>query len=117
LKEDIEMELIKEIRLAYSRDSVSMSWLNGREETTVKKIDCSAVFVIRSMSYGCTIASLAQMVESARQDFPDLKDEEVRVVHFGGDSFRGTWGIEFDGGSLSVAPPGWRSIPELHKVL
>jgi hypothetical protein len=111
------MEVIKEIRLAYSRMSSNMSWVNGKEEMTMIEVDMKAVCVVRSKAYGCTLTKLVQMAAIARQDFPDLKDEDIRVVQFGGDSFRGTWGIEFDGGNLTVAPPSWRSIPELHKLL
>jgi hypothetical protein len=97
------IDTYKEIRLAQVRSSIAMK----------------AVCVVRTKASGCTIASLDRLLTIARRDFPQLQDEDVRVVHFGGQSRKGTWGIEFDcPGNPSVASiAGWVPIPELETPL
>lgn len=51
--------------------------------------------VLRSDGYLSNLTYFATLYESALEDFPNLKPNAVEVVHFGGDRYRGTFGIQF----------------------
>lgn len=52
--------------------------------------------VIRTNTYKSDLSYFMNLFEEARKDFPDLKLDEVKVEHYGGDRHKGIFGIEFD---------------------
>jgi hypothetical protein len=78
----------------------------------------SSVSVLRGTHYGGSITAINKWVAIAKETYPELSDDSIRVVQFGGDSYRGTFGIEFNTpGDGLTAPDGWAIIPELEKTL
>ena len=101
------LKVVKEIRLAKYRKSVN--WSRDRGES-VEQVWCGAIAVVRRKCYGLTVADALELAEIAKADFPTLRFEDCRIVHFGGTSYRKTFGIEFDCGDLEIAPDGWAEI-------
>lgn len=56
----------------------------------------NAICVIRTNCYGSEWSFLSKLVAQAKVDFPGLQDEAIRVVHFGGVQYSGTFGVEFE---------------------
>jgi hypothetical protein len=114
------MEIIKEIRLFASRESVSWSRSLEIEKPETKGevltvIDIPAYCVVRTNSYGFSIAAAAKLAAAARETYPNLGNEELEIVQFGGSNYLGTFGIIFpcpDKGCL-MAPEGWNVIDRL----
>ena len=52
--------------------------------------------VIRTNTYASDLSHFMNLFEEARKDFPDLKLDEVKVEHYGGERHKGFFGIEFD---------------------
>lgn len=57
--------------------------------------DGSATVILRNDHYGSSVATFAAMFNQARQDFPDLKPDEAELKHYGGSTYKGTYGLEF----------------------
>ena len=51
--------------------------------------------VIRERNYDNRFSKFQALVQEAKSDFPYLTDEDIEIVHYGGGSYSGTWGIEF----------------------
>jgi len=68
--------------------------------------------VIRSNSYGSGLSKFEELFEIARKDFPFLKISDVDVVHFAGERYAKTFGIEFNVLSASV-PSDYIQISQL----
>lgn len=52
--------------------------------------------VIRTNTYISDLSHFMILFEEAKKDFPDLKIDEVKVEHYGGERHKGIFGIEFD---------------------
>jgi hypothetical protein len=57
--------------------------------------------VIRDNCYGSKLSKFLKFINEARKDF-DINEDEVDVVHFGGERYARTFGIEFD---TNTKPP------------
>ena len=57
--------------------------------------EASSTVVFRSNAYGSQLDKFMEFFEEARKDFPELKESDVRVVHFSGKYYAKTFGIEF----------------------
>jgi hypothetical protein len=77
-----------------------------------------SVSVIRAGGhYGNSVALINKWVAIAKQTYPGLQDERIKVVQYGGDRYAGTFGIEFPTpGNGLTAPDGWSVIQELEKT-
>ncbi|NEZ63026.1 hypothetical protein D0962_09570 [Leptolyngbyaceae cyanobacterium CCMR0082] len=93
------MQIIKEIRLPYEK--------NGHTR--------SCMCVVRSNFYGGGLDYIQKLVGAARETYPGLQDNQIRVVQFAGTAYARTYGIEFEcpDQGVSVPPDGWREIVEL----
>ncbi|MGL5719894.1 MAG: hypothetical protein ACRCYP_03760 [Alphaproteobacteria bacterium] len=105
-----ERKIIKEIRLAGSKPNP-----NNPEESPWKY---DAVCVIRSNCYGSSLSTFLEYLAIAQETYPTLRPEDVRVVHFGGQRYKRTFGIEFKpptGGGF--VPDGWGEIGEVELTI
>lgn len=50
---------------------------------------------IRDNFYGSQVGKFAAMLQEAKADLPQLDEKDVKVVMFGGSSYKGTYGIVF----------------------
>ena len=89
------MQIIKEIRLY--RD------------------DRPAMCVVRSRCYGSRLDYINQLVSAARETYPELANNYIRVTQFAGERYARTYGIEFEcpNPKAVVVPVGWQEISEL----
>ena len=93
--------MIKEIRLRYNRDGHSMT----------------PVCVIRSRHYSSQLVYLNDLFEIARLTYPTLEMNDCKVVQYGGQSYAGTFGLEFTPPiGCEQLMPGWTAINELEKT-
>jgi len=93
------MQIIREVRQA---KEVQPENGQGSSYTT------NTICIIRTDCYGSQWSFLSKLVAFAKADFPELSDDAIRVVHFGGIRYSGTFGIEFE-------PPS--SIPDSYLVI
>ena len=93
------MQIIKEIRLAKER--------------------YEAICVVRSDCYGSKLNYIHQLAAAAKETYPNLTDNDIRVVRLGGDRYARTFGIEFDcpDPTARVVPHGWTEIEQLEMLL
>jgi hypothetical protein len=52
--------------------------------------------ILRTPTYARSLAHFERLYAEAQKDYPNLAREQVDVTHYGGDSYKGTFGIEFD---------------------
>ncbi len=53
------------------------------------------ICVIRENAYGSNLNKFLSLYEMAKEDFPELKVEDVEIVQYGGRYYVRTFGIEF----------------------
>ncbi|MBI2121034.1 MAG: hypothetical protein HYT94_05420 [Parcubacteria group bacterium] len=76
-----------------------------RQETEEQR---AARCVVRTNCYGSQLSFFLELFEEAKKDFPTLTPEDVRVIHFGGQFYSGTFGIEF-------TPP--ETVPAIYQTI
>lgn len=96
----VGMQIIKKIRLPYKKAT-------GHTAT--------AMCVVRSNCYGSRMQYIKKLISAAKETWPQLDEDIVRIVQFAGDRYARTYGIEFQcpDQEVSVPPNGWREIAEL----
>ena len=73
--------------------------------------------ILRTLTYQESLSHFMLLYDEAKKDFPNLKTDEVRVKHYGGNSFKGTNGIEFTIGSKESTPESYQKIAQPHLLL
>jgi hypothetical protein len=114
------MKIIKEIRLdrtversTRSSKQADGTWVDSPPEKQFHK----AIGVVRTSTYAKSLNYFMLLAAAVRETFPDVKDEDLRVVHFGGNYYKGTMGLEFDiKEPCTTCPEGWAAIHELELV-
>jgi hypothetical protein len=80
--------------------------------------NCGTIhFVVRTRLYDNSVQYWLDLVEIAKQDFPDLNLKEVETIVYGGDSIRKTRGIEFTLKRPVEIPQGYFEICSLISTL
>lgn len=51
--------------------------------------------VIRTNTYGSQLSMFLELAAIAKQDFPYLTEDNIEIVHYGGERYAKTFGIEF----------------------
>lgn len=69
--------------------------------------------VLRTDSYGNSLAFFDYLFAEAKKDFPNLERENVQVTHYAGTRFARTFGIEFKATNI---PSGYDRIRELEQT-
>ena len=117
------MDVIKEIRLAGKRESISWSRSDEEKRPETKGETITIVYVhcmgvIRTNTYACGLDHFHRLAKIAIAQFPTLKKSDFRVKQYGGESYARTMGIEFDcPQQLTEAPEGWTVIKDLARTL
>ena len=52
-------------------------------------------FIIRTKLYNDSVQYWFDLIKIVKQDFPELDIDKVKSVIYGGDSYKGTRGVEF----------------------
>ena len=68
--------------------------------------------VLRTRTYARDLGYILMLYAEAKKDFPELTPEQVNVVHFGGQHYAKTDGIEFEV-NLSNVPKTYSEIAQL----
>ena len=103
---------IKEIRLSRT-EYRTVAWHTADNSETKANVKVGTVGIIRFNHYGSGLDVINQAAAIAKKDFPCLTDEKIKVVQYGGDRYRGTFGIEFNLPDMEIAPEGYRIIDKL----
>lgn len=74
-------------------------------------------FILREDNYDDRLDKFNALFELARQDFPHLSPNFVDVKHYGGDSHKRQWGIEFAMHDKFGVPAGYTQINEVLPTL
>lgn len=72
-------------------------------------------FILRLPHYGHTVAHINWLYLLAKEDFGLLDGDKVEVVHYGGQRYKGTFGIEFN--SMTEPPEGYKKIEQVESTL
>lgn len=88
------MKFTKEIRLTKTKDTLTIG-------------------VIRNPNYGSPLNWFTEAANIAKADFPELTDNDIKIVQYGGSYYKGTFGIEFTLPDMYEAPEGYKEIYQL----
>jgi len=66
--------------------------------------------VVRTDAYDHTLRFFLHLFKEAKKDFPILSTEDVEITRFGGQHYKGSFGIEF---SAKAVPESYRKINNL----
>lgn len=58
--------------------------------------------IVRTADVMIDMADLDELFAAAQSDFPGLEKDDAMIVHYGGENYKGTWGLEF---FVSEKPP------------
>lgn len=82
------------------------------------KETCGRVCVIRTNTYAHTVNHILMLGQEMQKDFPDLLMGNARVVQYGGNRQKGTFGIEFEMPlGYAAAPHSYERITQLELTL
>lgn len=70
------------------------------------------ICVIRSNRYGSNLEKFMEFFAEAKIDFPELTPDNVTIVHYAGESYAHTFGIEFSANKSNV-PNSYTRIHQL----
>lgn len=73
-------------------------------------------FIVRTDCYNSDLSHFILLFQTAKKDFPDLKEEQVEIKHYGGMTYKGTYGIEFNL-DPKVIPVEYEQIHKLEYTL
>ena len=78
---------------------------------------CRKIVVLRTNTSAKGLNHFDKLFAQAKKDFPTLERSDVRVVQFGGDRYKRTFGIEFDLPEGAKIPKGYSELKELEYTL
>lgn len=73
-------------------------------------------FILRLRHYGSDLATITELFNEAKKDFPNLSPADAEIVQYGGERYKRTFGIEFAGPKASV-PADYAEVKNLELKL
>lgn len=73
--------------------------------------------IVRTRTYAESLAYFDELFAEAQKDFPALMRSDVSVKHYGGDSIKGTYGIEFTIPANLTVPATYEPIARVYPTL
>lgn len=70
--------------------------------------------IIRTETYAHHLDHFSKMFKELQSDFPGIKEEDTQVCHYGGKSYKGTYGLEID---TDTIPKGYVEISSVEFTL
>lgn len=93
-----------------SRKFATWRWGNNPSNDEHQSQRCAII----ADCYSHSIEVINQLVAAAKADFPNLTDEDIEVVTYGGSYIAGIPGVEFDPGEdHSIVPKSYDRVPHL----
>jgi len=71
--------------------------------------------VIRTNSYSSSLSYFNELIEIAKNDFPELIDDNIEIVQYGGERIKRIFGIEFY--PTNYVPSSYNEIQNLEYKL
>ncbi len=53
-----------------------------------------SIAIVRTNCYGSSFEFISSMVSELKKDFPELKDEDIKIIQYGGERYSRTFGAE-----------------------
>jgi len=78
---------------------------------------CRNFVVLRTDTYEKGLSHFDRLFAQAEKGFPTLERSDVRVVQYGGERYKGTFGIEFDLPQGAKIPRGYSELQELEYTM
>ncbi len=72
-------------------------------------------YTIRTNTYTSTLEHFNRLFAEITQDFPDIRAHDVKVVQYGGQSYKRTFGLEFQ--NSGARPTDYIHIDKLEYTL
>ena len=63
--------------------------------------------ILREDNYDSRLSKFLELFEAAKSDFPFISESDINLVHYGGDRYKRTFGLEF-------SVPDSTSIPDIY---
>ena len=76
------------------------------------KLDDSARIILRTNYYIGTFEYIRNLVNEARKDF-SLEDDKIEIIHYAGDRYKGTYGIEFNVDKGVTIPEKYKEVSQV----
>ena len=73
--------------------------------------------VVRSNCYGSSFSYIKDLVAVVKSDFPEIDDDMITIVHYAGERYKHTFGVEFVISSKYGFPRGYIGINSLEMTL
>jgi len=78
---------------------------------------CREIVVLRTDTYVSLLTHFDKLFAQAKKDFPTLERDAIRIVQFGGERYRYTFGIEFNLPESAKIPKGYSELKKLEYTL
>ncbi len=73
--------------------------------------------VIRTDTYGKTLDHLLDLYDLAKNDFPEIEPKDITIVHYAGERYKRTYGLEFKKPDGAKVPDDYQNIQQLELTL
>jgi len=72
---------------------------------------------IHSNHYECSLEHILNMVNELKKDFPNIKDEDIKIQKYGGNRIKGITFVEVFFTTKVKIPEGYQEITQLEYIL
>ena len=79
----------------------------------IKEYHASGRALVRTIYYDKTLGHILKLFKEAKKSVPELKEDDVKIVIYGGRFYSGTMGIEF---AVTEKPHGFEETKQLEMI-
>lgn len=76
-----------------------------------------AMAQIHADHYGNSLEHINNMADMLKEDFPDIKDEDIKIHKYGGARVKGITFVEVQLGNRRETPAGYNEVKDLEYIL
>jgi hypothetical protein len=76
-----------------------------------------AMAQIHANHYSSNLSHINEMAETLKKDFPQIKDEDIKVHKYGGQGFKGITFVEVQLGNLDDTPKEYDEVRDIKAIL
>jgi hypothetical protein len=76
-----------------------------------------AMAQIHANHYDSSLSHVNEMAKTLKEDFPNIKDEDIKVHKYGGQRIKGITLVEIQLGEATEVPYGYDEVSEIEYIL